>query len=72
MRECFAFSRTRAGVIQLDILISAQAMLWGTFLRTAELLEEELIEEGAAGKADVVRQVRIAAEAVRESRQLKS
>ena len=25
MRECVAFSRTRAGVIQLDVLISAQA-----------------------------------------------
>ena len=36
-----------------------------------ERSEEARIEEGAAGKADVVRQVRIAAEAVRESRQLK-
>ena len=54
-------------------LVRHPAMLWGTFLRVAELMEEELIEAGdaeSAAKADTIRQVRIAAEAVKGSREL--
>ena len=54
-------------------LVRHPAMLWGTFLRVTELLEEELVEKGdeeSAAQADKVRQVRIAAEAVRESRKI--
>ena len=54
-------------------LVRHPAMLWGTFLRTMELMEEELIEAGdaeSAAKADTIRQVRIAAEAVKGSREL--
>ena len=57
----------------LQGLVRHPAMLWGTFLRVTELMEEELVEAGDKGslaKAESIRQVRIAAEAVRESRQL--
>mmetsp|Transcript_31561 Transcript_31561/g.97610 ORF Transcript_31561/g.97610 Transcript_31561/m.97610 type:complete len:142 (-) Transcript_31561:20-445(-) len=57
----------------LQGLVRHPAMLWGTFLRVTELMEEELVEAGdkdSLAKAESIRQVRIAAEAVRESRQL--
>lgn len=54
-------------------LVRHPAMLWSTFIRVSELMEEELTEKGdekSAAQADKIRQVRIAAEAVRESRQI--
>ena len=54
-------------------LVRHPAMLWGTFLRVTELLEEELVEKGDEESLDAasrVKQVRIAAEAVRDSRKI--
>ena len=54
-------------------LVRHPAMLWATFIRVSELVEEELVEAGGedqAKQAEKIRQVRIAAEAVRESRKI--
>ncbi|KAH8055276.1 hypothetical protein JL722_8175 [Aureococcus anophagefferens] len=54
-------------------LVRHPAMLWATFIRVSELVEEELVEDGGeeqAKQAEKIRQVRIAAEAVRESRKI--
>ena len=44
-------------------------MLWATFIRVSELVEDGGGEEQAK-QAEKIRQVRIAAEAVRESRKI--
>ncbi|KAJ1458654.1 hypothetical protein M885DRAFT_513182 [Pelagophyceae sp. CCMP2097] len=54
-------------------IVRHPVMLWNTALRTMELLEEELETSGgkaALDKAATIRELRIAAEAVRDSRRL--
>lgn len=54
-------------------LVRHPAMLWATFLRVVELMEEDLVEKGdkdSTEQAARLREIRVAAEAVRESRKI--